>query len=80
MESTMGKNSSPSKTPRTTSANSSRRDTRATKPNSEAANMEAASVAASAPCTSGARTDSTAREARRRLQPIEVTKACKGKV
>lgn len=41
--------------------------------------MEAARAAAMAPWTTGASTDSNAREARRRLQPIEVTKPCRVK-
>lgn len=77
MASTIGKNRSPSIRPSKTSANRSLRNSRATKPNSLVASMEAASAAASAPCTTGARTDSNAKEARRRLQPIDVTKACR---
>lgn len=73
----IGKNSNPSKSPSRTRASSSLKNSRATKPNSLVASIEAANAAASAPCTTGANTDSSARETRRRLHPIDVTNACK---
>lgn len=72
----MGKKSSPSIRPKSTNASSSLRNSLATNPNSLVANMEAANAAARAPWKTGARTDSKARDARRRLQPIDVTKLC----
>lgn len=73
--STIGKNSNPSIKPSSTSASSSLKNSLATNPNSLVASMEAARAAAIVPCTTGANTDSRAKDARRRLQPIEVTKA-----
>lgn len=75
--STIGKNSNPSIKPSSTNASSSLKNSLATNPNSLVASMEAARAAAIVPCTTGANTDSRAKDARRRLQPIEVTKACK---
>lgn len=71
---TIGKNSNPSMSPSNTNARRSLRKSLATKPNSLAASMEAASAAASAPWTTGASVDSSAKLARRRLQPIAVMK------
>lgn len=77
MANTIGKNSNPSMSPSKTKARRSLRNSLATKPNSLAASMEAASAAAIAPWTTGASADSSARLARRRLQPIAVTKPCR---
>lgn len=75
----IGKNNSPSMSPSSTNASNSLKNSLATKPNSLVANMEAAIAAAMAPWNTGARTDSRANEARRRLQPIDVTKPCRKK-
>lgn len=76
-DSIIGKNNNPSRSPSSTRASSSLRNNLATKPNSLVASMEAANAAARAPCTTGAKTDSSARLTLRRLQPIDVTNAYK---